>query len=357
MFSSTIHEKLTRAMPQWTPSIEKPFALAIVPVGALFLHAFSNSFFDVQDQPVILLSLVVFSALLGGVVVGLFSTACFLAYTTWLISGQNGVVAGASLFEWGSSTGAVSLWPTNLSHFVIYAVLTPCLAVAGGLARERLTRAQDDGRETRTFAEEIFQKATVGIAYADLRGQILRCNPTFAELVGRGVNEVEGRHFEGFIYNEDIEADRSSVRKLVAGETESVSITSRYVRPDGRPVWVRKIVNLLRDGEGKPRRVVAFSRDISGDMAQDARLVASEIRYRALWEHSPQANILLETPDLKIDAVNDGAMKLFEARTDSELKTFTFFSLSANRQLDSESSRAQIGSYLDDLWRNGVDLH
>src|SRR5258708_26364888 len=58
--------------------------------------------------------------------------------------------------------------------------------------------------------------------------------------------------FDRLTHPDDLEQDRNSFKKLVAGEIDHLHIDKRYLLRDGRLVWASVELSLLRDAAGKP---------------------------------------------------------------------------------------------------------
>lgn len=302
-------------------------AAALVPLGLALLHV-SGGLVPAAVQPSVLLVLVVFSALLGGVWIGLFAAALMLIHALWLLADLPSEVD--RLF-------ALPATGDDTPHLLTYLVAAPAAAVAAGLYRQMMERRRQlTSREK--FTNTIFEQAGVAIAYSDLSGQILRCNRMYSELVGRNEDEVVGMNFKDLVDPRDREENWTLSRQLLAGDTASFTLVNRYLRKDGVSVWSRKIVTLLRDAGGAPTHLLLFATDISDEMALRADLEQSEANYRALWESAGNANFLVFVPNFRIEQANAAALRFFGAKDHGQLAAMRFADLSPERQDDGELS-------------------
>jgi diguanylate cyclase (GGDEF)-like protein/PAS domain S-box-containing protein len=156
------------------------------------------------------------------------------------------------------------------------------------------------------IAREIFEGTPVGINLTDVEGRVLATNPAFARLVGRSPADLRKRTFDSITHPADRETDRSLFGELLAGRRDFYRIEKRYVRPDGRVVWVRLSVSLIRDGSGEPRFTVGVAEDITDRKEAETALQRSEARYRDLFE---DAHDVVFTLDLtgKFTSINRAA--------------------------------------------------
>jgi diguanylate cyclase (GGDEF)-like protein/PAS domain S-box-containing protein len=137
-----------------------------------------------------------------------------------------------------------------------------------------------------TIPENAFDVAAIGMTIVDLEGRFLRVNRSFAAMVGRDQSELVGVPVRDITHPEDVEADRTALAALVAGEIESHNREKRYVRPDGTIVWARLAVTLVRDGDA-PSHVLAQTIDISERKVFEEALATSEERFRSLSASAP----------------------------------------------------------------------
>lgn len=312
-------------------------AAALVPLGIVVIRLVSG-FAEVPGQLAVLLALVVFSGLLGGLWIGLMAAALQLAYAFWLLTGgQLGLVF--------SEPGA--------GRFLIYLVATPAVAIAAGLFRHTLENSRRQTTAQEKFANTIFEQAGVAIAYADLGGHLLRCNRLYLDLVGRSRDEVIGMNFKDFVDPRDRDENWALSRQLVAGQTEKFSLVNRFLRKDGTSVWTRKVVSLIRTEAGEPSHLLLFATNISDEVALRADLEQSEANYRALWESSGTANFLLFAPDFRIEQANEAAVRFFGVRDQLQLTTLRLADLSPERQDDELASAEKERRLIDEALRDG----
>ncbi|MGH8018831.1 MAG: PAS domain S-box protein [Opitutaceae bacterium] len=146
-------------------------------------------------------------------------------------------------------------------------------------------------RQTETVATEserifraIFEHAAIGIAQVGTDGRMLRVNEHFCSLLGRPERELQNFTFVDITHPDDIEADVSLVARCLAGEIERYSIEKRYLRPDGRAVWVNLFVALVRDGNGQPAYFVSVATDINWRKTVEEALADSRQRLQSAIE-------------------------------------------------------------------------
>ena len=125
--------------------------------------------------------------------------------------------------------------------------------------RQRRTLQQSEERFRRSFDD-----APLGMALIATDGRWLRVNRCLCELTGYEREELlRSSVHELTPYARELEADLAEMRRLIAGETPSYQLERRYIRADGKVVWVLLNVSLVRDPDGLPLHFLAQIEDIT----------------------------------------------------------------------------------------------
>lgn len=126
-----------------------------------------------------------------------------------------------------------------------------------------LFAARDDLRRAESLFRNTFDQAPIGIAHADRRGKILRCNQSFWTMLGYEPRDLRDRSIADVTHGDDVERAAVELKRLWNGEVQFVDLEKRYIRKDGSSLWVRMTTALVREADGKPQYSVEFLRDIS----------------------------------------------------------------------------------------------
>jgi PAS domain S-box-containing protein len=121
-----------------------------------------------------------------------------------------------------------------------------------------------------------FEQAAVGIAHVSTEGRFLRLNQQFCEIVGYSREEMIALTYQELTHPDDLELDLQNTDQLMNGEIESFSMEKRYLRKDGKPVWVGLTVSLLREETGEPKYFIAVVQDIDKRKAVEEALRYSQ---------------------------------------------------------------------------------
>lgn len=85
----------------------------------------------------------------------------------------------------------------------------------------------------------MFDLAAVGNAQADAEtGRFTRVNKKFCDITGYSEEELLNMSYRDITHPEDRDRDRAEIRRVLEGKRGMWSIEKRYVRKDGRIIWV-----------------------------------------------------------------------------------------------------------------------
>jgi PAS domain S-box-containing protein len=118
----------------------------------------------------------------------------------------------------------------------------------------------------------LFQNAPIGIALEDFEGNLLFVNPAFCSMLGYSEKELRGLRCDqlsdpttGF---EEIEL----FRQLRAGSIARYRTEKKFIRRDGKRIWGRVDVALLRDGSEQTPLIIGMLEDITERRFADQEL-------------------------------------------------------------------------------------
>jgi PAS domain S-box-containing protein len=108
-----------------------------------------------------------------------------------------------------------------------------------------------------------FENAPIGMDMISLDSKIMRANKAFCDLIGYTEEELQNMSFYSITCDEDLSKNKDAVRRLLDGETDTVSLEKRYVRKDGTLIWVLVSSALIKNSQGKPLYFLAEVQDIT----------------------------------------------------------------------------------------------
>ncbi|MFE2407918.1 putative bifunctional diguanylate cyclase/phosphodiesterase [Kitasatospora sp. NPDC059408] len=123
-----------------------------------------------------------------------------------------------------------------------------------------------------------FCDAVIGMALIDPDDRIIEVNPAFAALLGRGVGELVRTHLHEILDPEGM--PHRLFPALVHGGRERFRVEKQLRHREGRTVWSKVTVSLIRDSAGHPLYTLALVEDIT-----EQRRLGDRLEYQAL--HDP----------------------------------------------------------------------
>ena len=106
----------------------------------------------------------------------------------------------------------------------------------------------------------------------DLDDAIIAANNAFCQMVGFTKDELLGHDSKMFTFPEDVGITEESHRRATTGDGAPARYTKRYLRKDGRIIYVEVSRSPARDAQGKTLYFVISERDITEERALTARL-------------------------------------------------------------------------------------
>ena len=172
----------------------------------------------------------------------------------------------------GIAIGAFQLLASRPDAFDSEDILTAELlagALMGGMAAVAHGEVARANAEANKRFSATFEQAAVGIAHVTPDGRFLLVNERFCAITGYDRDELVAGGFQQITYADDLETDLEHVADLLHGRTRSYAMEKRYIRKDGKLVWVNLTVSLVRNEDGSPDFFVSVVEDISSRKAAE----------------------------------------------------------------------------------------
>jgi PAS domain S-box-containing protein len=129
----------------------------------------------------------------------------------------------------------------------------------------------------------IYNQAPTGIAILDsLSGQFQHINRRYCDIVGYSQEEMLSRRFHDITYPDDLQLDLDNMQKLLSGEIATFKMEKRYIRKDGKIIWVSLICVPLWLEATDPRSHIAIVEDITERKLYEEQISEQQAKLRTL---------------------------------------------------------------------------
>ncbi len=135
--------------------------------------------------------------------------------------------------------------------------------------------------------ETMFHHAHIGIARVGADGSWLEVNDKLCKIVGYSREELLQLAFQDITHPDDLETEQDQVRKLLHKELDCFSLEQRYVHKQGKTIWIKLTVSLIRDASDNPDFFVSTVEDITAQREAQQQLRERENYQRALLDNFP----------------------------------------------------------------------
>ncbi|MGC2112458.1 MAG: PAS domain S-box protein [Candidatus Korobacteraceae bacterium] len=125
----------------------------------------------------------------------------------------------------------------------------------------------------------MFEQAGFGIAQVSLDGQWLAVNQSLCDILGYSRPELLSRTLQEVTRFDDIETELANCRRLLSGESQSFSTEKRHLRADGRVLWLKAMITLVRDDRSaEPSSYLAAVEDLTPHKKEVHRVQIDGVR-------------------------------------------------------------------------------
>ncbi len=174
----------------------------------------------------------------------------------------------------------------------------------------------------------IIHTTTDGFCFGDTRGHFLDVNDAYCDLLGYSRDELLSMNAADIEANETPQEIKRRLRRIKGVGHDRFE--SRYRRKDGHIIDVDVSITYLDVENG---RLFVFLRDITEHKRLERKLKDTELRYRTVFEQSPDGIILVDPKTTKIVEFNDSICRQLGYSRDELLgKQILQFEAKENRE-------------------------
>ncbi|MDI1444041.1 PAS domain S-box protein [Polyangium sp. 6x1] len=142
-------------------------------------------------------------------------------------------------------------------------------------------QAEEALRQSEEQYRAFFEMGIVGMGQVDpATGRILRVNDRYCDITGYSREELLSGSVRDMTHPDDRHEDWEKFSRMARGEVDEYCAEKRYIRKDGRIMWVHAAARMIRDAAGKPIRTVGILEDITQRKEAEQALRESEAALR-----------------------------------------------------------------------------
>jgi PAS domain S-box-containing protein len=147
---------------------------------------------------------------------------------------------------------------------------------------DAIDRSQHDLREQEERWSATYEHAAIGIVELDAEGRFIRVNEAICAIVGGTREELLTWRLQGRTHPDDRDVDDELYRRQVAGDIGFYSIEKRFIRRDGRVIWIAVRSSTVRDDSGHFLYGVRVVQDVTERKEAEERqkLLIDELNHR-----------------------------------------------------------------------------
>lgn len=149
----------------------------------------------------------------------------------------------------------------------------------------------------------IFEHSAIGMAIVAPDGRWVEVNPALCRLLGYSRQSLLSHDFREFTHPEDLARNEVQIRRMLSGEREIHGLEKRYFHANGREVWVRMDVALVRRPDGSPDYFITQVRDITEQVRIQRALEANQTWLDSIIA-SMADGMVVQNADGRIQACN-----------------------------------------------------
>jgi len=139
-----------------------------------------------------------------------------------------------------------------------------------------------------------FEQAAIGIAHLTLNEEWISVNQRYCDITGYSREEILQFKVEQLTHPDDVPASLEFIRRIRDGELPEYRMEKRYVRKDGRVIWVNLTVSIVRSVDGQPLYLVGFIEDITQRREAEAEASRSLSLLRATLESTADGILVVD---------------------------------------------------------------
>lgn len=156
-------------------------------------------------------------------------------------------------------------------------------------------------QESEVISRNLFEKNPLGVIIGDAKGNLLRCNERFAEMLGYTVEELQQKTWMDITHPDEISGEGQLVDEAIDQRESIMFIEKRYIHREGYVVWTNMNMSLLYNRDGSLKLVLAMIEDITEKRKIHLQLEKSEAFQKAILQTLPDLKFRISKEGMYLD--------------------------------------------------------
>jgi PAS domain S-box-containing protein len=119
--------------------------------------------------------------------------------------------------------------------------------------------AEEKLRSSEARFRSIFENAAVGVALVNKEGRIITANETYCRFLGLRQEDLINEEHPEYTWSDDLNMSET----LADGSVNGYGLEKRFIHSDGKVVWGRVNLSVVKDPEGVPKYAIVVCEDIT----------------------------------------------------------------------------------------------
>ncbi|MGA2962264.1 MAG: PAS domain S-box protein, partial [Candidatus Korobacteraceae bacterium] len=150
-------------------------------------------------------------------------------------------------------------------------------------------RAEEQLQATAERLQTILDNAPMGIAVNDREGRLIEPNAAYQRICGYSAEELKGKKFTDYTHPDDVAKNLELYEQLGSHKLRSYEMEKRYIRKDGKIIWIRVIAAKLNDENN-----IGIIEEITARKQAEQQLQATADRLKAILERAPVGIVITD---------------------------------------------------------------
>lgn len=133
----------------------------------------------------------------------------------------------------------------------------------------------------------VFEESPLGMGIVGLDFCFIKINSKFLQITGFDENELMQMTFTDITHPDDININTRDAQALINGDIQFYNIDKRYIRKDGKIIWVNLTSTVVRDKDGSPLYFISMIEDITERKKADEAIRESENKLLSIFHSAP----------------------------------------------------------------------